>query len=149
VSTRPVSYPCRGADGWPLPQLLANPLFERLQLGKLRFYVGPLLQQVRPVRFEDREEARQLRPLVAPRLVHVDQFADLGQRQAEALAAQRQFQARAVARRIDAALAGALGREQAVVLVEADRARRDVEFARQLADGKLAAFLFALLHDRV
>ena len=40
-------------------------------------------------------------------------------------------------------------REEPVALVEADRARRDVEFARQLADGKLGAFLFAGLHGRV
>ena len=63
--------------------------------------------------------------LVAPGLVHVDELADLGQRQPEALAAQRQLQAGAVARRVDAALAVALAARAGPVLVEADRARRD------------------------
>src|SRR6185503_10614403 len=95
------------------------------------------------------EEARQLRPLVPAGFVHVDEFADLRERQAEALAAQRELEARAVPRRVNAALAGARRRKQAMVLVEADCARRDIELACQLADGKLAAFLFDRLHGRV
>src|SRR5262245_23064630 len=125
-------------------ELLADSLFERLDLGKLRLDVGALLDQVLLVRLEHREEALELRPLVAPRLVHVDQLADLGQREPEALAAQRELEARAVARRIDAPLAIAARREQALRLVEADRARRNVEFARQVADRKLGAFRFHL-----
>jgi hypothetical protein len=115
---------------------------ERLDLRKLGFDIGPLLQQARPVLFKHREEALELRALVAPGLVHVDQLADLGQREAEALAAQGQLEAGTVARRVDAALAVALRREQALVLVEADRARRDVELARQFADGEFGAFRF-------
>ena len=42
---------------------------------------------------------------VAPRLVHVDQVLDLGQLQAEPLAAQGERQARPVARRVDAVAA--------------------------------------------
>src|SRR6185503_6136706 len=106
---------------------------------KLRLDIGPLLQQACAVLLEHGEEALELRPLVAPRLVHVDQLADLGQRQAEALAAQRELEAGAVARRVDAALAVAARREQALVLVEADGARRDVELARELADRILGA----------
>ena len=80
------------------------------------------------------EEVLQLRLGVARRLVHVDQVLDLGEREAEALAAQRQPQARAVARGVDALAAAAPRREQAAVLVEADRAGGQIEFARQLAD---------------
>src|SRR5437868_14604987 len=87
-------------------------------------------------------EALELRPVVASGLVHVDQLADLGERQAEPLAAQRELEARAVAQRVDAPLAVASRREQPLILVEANGARRDVELARQLADGKLGAFGF-------
>ncbi len=90
-----------------------------------------------------------MRALVAPGLVHVDQLADLGQRQAEALAAQRELEPGAVARRVDAPLALAARREQALVLVEADRARRDFELARQFADRKLAALRRLGAHVRV
>jgi hypothetical protein len=57
-------------------------------------------------------------------VVEVHQFADLDQRQADALAAQDQLQAAAVLVGIDAVDAVAGGREQALVLVEAQRARR-------------------------
>src|SRR3989442_5484317 len=117
-------------------------LLEGLDLGELRLDVGALLQQALAVGSEHLAEALELRPLVAPRLVHVDQLADLGERQAEALAAQRELEARAVARRVDAPLAVAPRREQSLVLVEADRARRDVEFAPELADRKFGAFRF-------
>ena len=85
-----------------------------------------------------------LRGRVLRRLVHVDQLAHLRQRQTEPLAAQRQLEARAVARRIDARqarAAAARGGEDALVLVEADRARSDVEFARELGDRVLRRHL--------
>src|ERR1041385_1443382 len=76
-------------------QLLAHPLLEGLDLGQLRLYVGALLLEARLVRLEHREEALELRPLVAPRLVHVDQLADLREREPQALAAQRELEPRA------------------------------------------------------
>src|SRR5207244_12939770 len=100
-------------------------LLEGADLGELGLDVGLLLQQARLVALEHREEALQLRALVAPRLVHVDQLADLGQGEAQPLAAQRELEARAVARRGDAALAVAARREQPLILVEADGSRRD------------------------
>src|SRR6185369_2066122 len=127
-------------------ELLSNPSLKGLELGKLRLEIGPLPQQARLVRLEHREEALELRPLVAPRLVHVDQFPNLGKRKAEALAAQRELQPGAVARRIDAPLTVAARCEQALILVEADRARRDVELARQVADRELGRLRF---HGRV
>ena len=83
---------------------------------------------------EHGEEGLQLRPGIGRGIVQVDQLLDLLQRQAEPLAAQRELQPRAVALRVDALAAGAGRFEQADVLVEADRARRDVELARQLGD---------------
>src|SRR2546421_6210643 len=121
-------------------------LLEGLDLGELRLDVGALLQQALAMGFQHLAEALELRPVVASRLVHVDQLADLGEGQAQALAAQRELEARAVARRVDAPLPVAAWREQAAVLVEADGARRDVELARQLADRKFSALRF---HDRV
>jgi hypothetical protein len=64
--------------------------------------------------------------------------AGLHQRQAQALGAQGELQARAVAAAVHAlAPAGAapLGLQQAHVLVKAHGARREVELARQIADG--------------
>src|SRR5207302_10403075 len=129
-----------------LLQLLVHALREGLDLGELRLDVGALLQQALPVIGEHLAKALELRPLVAPGLVHVDQLADLGERQSQALAAQRELEPGAVARRVDAALAIAPRREQPLVLVEADRAGRDVELARQFTDRKLGPFRF---HDRV
>jgi hypothetical protein len=105
----------------------------------LRLEVGALLLEHRLVALEQRQEALELRPVVAARLVHVDQLANLGKRQAQALAAQRELEARAVALRVDPALSGAARREQPLVLVEADRARGDVELARQLSDREFGA----------
>src|SRR5205807_2927077 len=122
---------------------------EAVELAELRLDVGALLQQARLGRFEHRQEALELGPLVAARLVHVDQLADLGERQPQALAAQRELEPRAVARRVDAALAVAPRRNQPLVFVEADRARRDAELVRQFADRKLAALRFLDPHGRV
>src|SRR5678815_4465838 len=122
-------------------ELPADPLFERQDLGKLRFDVGALLDQAVLVRFEHGEEALELRPLVPAGLVHVDQLADLGKRQSEALAAQGQLETGAIARGVDSPLPVAARRDQALVLVEADGARRDLELARELADRILGARL--------
>src|SRR3954469_24250106 len=98
------------------------------------------------MRIEDLLETLELRAVVAARLVHVDELADLGEREAEALSAQRQLEPGAVAGRVDAPLALAARREQALGLVEPDRARRDVELLREFADRKFGALGF---HARV
>jgi hypothetical protein len=69
-------------------------------------------------------------------VVEVQQFADFRQRQAHALAAQDQLQADAVLVGIDAVEAFAGRRQQALVLVEAQRAGRGFELVAQLADCK-------------
>ncbi len=50
------------------------------------------------MRFEHVDEALELRALVAAELVEVEELADLGERQPEALAAQDELEARALAR---------------------------------------------------
>src|SRR5262249_28887305 len=82
-----------------------------------------------------------LRDRVFRRFIHVDQLAYLRQRQAEALAAQRELQARTVARRIDAAQAAgpdARWRKNPLVLIKPDGTRGDVELARELGDAVAA-----------
>ena len=96
--------------------------------------VGELLLELLAVRRQHDEKLFQLRLRVARRLVHVDEFLHLGEGQAEPLAAQRELQAGAVARGVDAVAAAALRRDQAAVFVEADRPRGEVELARELAD---------------
>src|SRR5690348_4950586 len=98
------------------------------------------------MRLEHLLEALELRAVVAAGLVHVDQLADFGEGEPQALAAQRELEPGAVPRRIDAPLALAPRREQALGLVEADRARRDVELLREFADRKFGALGF---HARV
>jgi hypothetical protein len=73
------------------------------------------------------------------------QCADLAQREAELLAFEDQHNAIAVGARIDARRAFALGRDQAEVLVEAQRARGETERPRQLANGKGRRGLVAAL----
>src|SRR5919197_2420026 len=127
-------------------ELLAHALLEGGDLGELRLDIGTLPQQAPAVRLQHLAKALELRPLVAPRLVHVDQLADLGERETEALAAQGELEARAVARGVNAPLAVTARCEQPLVFVEADRARCDIELAREFADGKFGALGF---HARV
>src|SRR5437763_8793730 len=131
-----------GLAAWAA-QLLLHALLEGFDLGELRLDVGALLQEALAVALEHLAEALELRPLVAAGLVHVDQLADLGERQPESLAAQRELEPRAITQRVDAPLALAPRREQALVFVEADGARGDVELFRQLADRELASLLAA------
>ena len=87
---------------------------------------------------QHRHETLELGRGIFGRLVHIDQIADFGQGQTQTLAAQRQLQTRAIARTINPrtpARALATGTQQALILVETDRAWRDVEFPRQLSNG--------------
>src|SRR5258706_9824783 len=91
------------------------------------------------------DELLQLRPLVRRRIVELQHRADLGEGEAEPLAAQYQLQAHPVALGIDAPRAVARGAEQAFVLVEADGAMGHVELARKLGD---AIGFGGLIHRR-
>ena len=83
----------------------------RAQVGQARFEVGALAR-------EHVDEAAQLALAVALGLVHVDQLLHLRELEAESLAAQREREPGAVARREDALPAGARRRDQAAVFVE-------------------------------
>ena len=105
-------------------------------LGQRDLDVLALLFKLAPVLAQHGHEGGELLRGVGRRVVHVHQLLDFRQAQAQPLAAQRELQARAVALGVDAVAAGAPGREQAHVLVEADGAGGDVELGRQLGDGE-------------
>src|SRR5690349_19413050 len=67
-------------------------------------------------------------------VIELEQFLDVGQRKAEALAAQDELEPGAVARAVDALPADALRRQQAVILIEADGSVRQRQLAREIAD---------------
>ena len=145
-----------------VPKTLRNPLYHWTHL-ELKFpfgirrLLGPTTareifergRQILQLTFEHlavlgdrREERVQLGDGVGRRFIQIEQLANFRQREAKPLAAQRQFQACAVAARINATQAAralAARREQPLVLVEADGAGRDVEFAREFGDRELLA----------
>ncbi|KAG0765250.1 hypothetical protein G6F22_018056 [Rhizopus arrhizus] len=99
------------------------------------FDVAALLLQRGAVLFQYAQVLAQLDFGVPRTVVHVDQGQDFGQLQPQALAAQRQFQARAVARAEDAVTPLARRADDPLVFIEADRAGRDVELAGEFRDG--------------
>ncbi|CAM2158486.1 hypothetical protein PT2222_40335 [Paraburkholderia tropica] len=128
-----------------LPVRRRGVLFE--QHARLRLVLGEIFErgvEVGALAFEDLamahhrvEKSLKLRERVGRRLVEIEQRADFVEREAEALAAQGQLQARAVAsgkHTLEPARAFAAGRQQALVLVETDRARRHVEFAGEFGN---------------
>src|SRR5207253_2302075 len=93
-----------------------------------------LLQQPRPTVRQQRKELRELGALVAGDFVEIQQLADLGQREPETLAAQDELDADALAIAVNTSAAVAARRDQSAILVEADRARGQREFARKVGD---------------
>jgi hypothetical protein len=72
--------------------------------------------------------------MVAVDLVEIEQLLDVGEREAEPLAALDEGEPGAVAMRVDAVVADPLRPEEPLLLVEPDRARAEPELARELAD---------------
>ena len=70
------------------------------------------------------ERGAQLLQMIGVDVVEIEQLLDVGQREAQTLAAQDELEPRPVARAVDAIAADALRRQQALILIEADRARR-------------------------
>src|SRR3954468_4890344 len=104
---------CRGGLEQPLAaRLVLRDLFQR------HADVVKLQLDLLAMGAQHREERLELRRGVRRRVVHVDQLLDLLQAQAQALAAQRELEAGALALRIHAVAAGALRLQQADVLVE-------------------------------
>src|SRR5262249_18729923 len=93
-------------------------------------------------RSERGDEFHQLRTFVGRGIVELEHLAHLREGEPQALAAQDELQAHVVALGIDAASAVAARRGQALVLVEADPARRDVGLAREIADRALVVYQF-------
>src|SRR5690606_14587529 len=97
--------------------------------------VAPLLFELCAVAGEDFGVVPQLRLAAGATLVvQVDQRDDFGQLQPQAPSAQGELEPRAVARRVDAIAAFARRADDALILVETDRARRDAEFAGKLGN---------------
>src|SRR6185312_5182879 len=115
-------------------QLPAAFALDAVDLGERRVDVLLLLQEPRAAVGQELEELGELAALVARHLVHVEELADLGEREAQALAPQDQLQPDPLALAVDAHAPRALRRQQALVLVEADRARGQREFLREGRD---------------
>src|SRR5215471_15605306 len=84
---------------------------------------------------EHLQEFDELRPLVACGRVNVEELADLGERETEALTAQDELDARALALAVDSRLALAPWRDESLILVESNRPRRQRELLREVGDG--------------
>lgn len=110
--------------------------FKLGNLGQHRFNILALLFKSGTPARHDAQTFEQLRRFILGRVIHPDQILDLGQRQAEPLAAQGHFQARPVTAGEHALAAFALRREDALIFPEANSARRDAEFAGQVRNGK-------------
>jgi hypothetical protein len=87
-------------------QQLAAAVFVLADLGERDLDVFALLFELAPVLAEHGEKGLQLRRGIGWRVVQIDELFDFLQRQPEALAAQRELQARAVALGVDAVAAG-------------------------------------------
>jgi len=96
--------------------------------------IGALALQISDVELAAAQQFAQLLEAGAVDLIEIEQLADLRQREAEALAAQDPAEPRPIAGRIESGRAVPARLDQPLVLVEADRARRDREFARQFGD---------------
>src|SRR6478609_7065451 len=129
---------CRAAMSrplWLLRQQHAAFAFLLCNLLQGVFDVAALLFERGAMLFQYAQVLTQLHFGIARPVIHVDQGQDFGQLQPQPLAAQRQLQARAVARTEDAVAALARRADDPLVFVEADRAGRDVELAGELGDG--------------
>ena len=83
---------------------------------------------------EPRKKFLKLLALVARNVVQLEQLANLGELETQALAAQRELQPHSIAVAEDPAGSLARGSEQALVLVEPDGARSDVELSGELGN---------------
>src|SRR5205085_666894 len=115
-------------SGRPLPAPAAVQELPRLRLedADLREHlvdVAALALELLAPRLQRAHELEELRTLVGRRVVELEHLAHLGEREAQALAAQDELEAHVFALAVDAPPARAPGRDQPLVLVEADRAR--------------------------
>ena len=100
------------------------------------FDVLALLLQSRPALLDDLQALQQLRRFILGRVVHADQVGNLGQRQAEALAAQSHLQARPVAAVEHPVTPRTLRCNNALIFPEANGARCDAKLASEIGNGE-------------
>ena len=105
-----------------------TPGLDRLELLECHRYVLLLLFQKRPSLMDLLQEVLKLPHLAGFGIVEVDDSGDLGQRKPKTLTAQDQFETSPVAVRIDPGLAPPLRCQQALILIEPDCPRGNVEF---------------------
>ena len=117
-----------------MPRPPSAPSRHRAQMQVLlqhRLDVLPLPLQGSALAPQHGQELRQLGPLVPANVIHINEFPDFGEGQAKPAATQGQLQAGTIALGVDAALAGPLRADQALI---ADGTGGDVEFPRELGD---------------
>src|SRR6266404_4124627 len=105
-----------------------------LEFADMGVEVATLALKIGDVQAAPTQQLAQLLHAGAIDLVKIEQLLDLRQRETEPLAAQDPDQPRAVVRAVEPRQALAARLDQALVLVEADGARRDSELARQFGD---------------
>src|SRR3990167_3640311 len=123
-------FACFGQQGTRLFFMLLDFVQVGLQVGHLVFELPAVL-------FQHIEELLQLHIGVARAVVEINDLLRLGQRQTQTFGTQGQFQAGAVACSVGsgtAARPGTLGLQESHVLVEAHRARGEVELFGKIAD---------------
>ena len=106
------------------------------QFGDDAVDIGLLLFQPLDALVEFRKRDLELGHLPVAEIVEVEHLAHFLEREADLLAGEHIGKPRAVAPRIKALLAAPGRLEQALLLVEAQRARRDGEFLGQVANGE-------------
>ena len=105
-----------------------------LELVDVRVEIAAPALQIGDVQAAATQKLAQLLQAGAVDLVEIEKLADLGQREAEPLAAQDPREPRAIAGAVEPGQALAARLDQAFILVEANRARRDRELAGEFGD---------------
>src|SRR5690606_8344539 len=106
-----------------------------VDLAKRQFKVASLLLQRGTMFFQNAHVMLQLRPrIVGGRIVHIDEVENFGKLKTHPFAAQSQFKTCAVACVVDAVASFPLWADDALVFIEAYRARRDPEFLGEIGD---------------
>ena len=108
--------------------------FDFLEFADVRVEIATLALQIGDVQPAAAQQLAQLLHAGAVDLVEVEQLLDLGEREAEPLAAQDPAEPHAVVRAVEPGQPLAARLDQPLVLVEAHGARRDPELAGQLGD---------------
>src|ERR1022692_4891759 len=108
--------------------------FEHIDLRQHGGNILALLIEHGAARGKDLQEFEQLRALALGRLIKIEQLADLGKGKSEPLATQDQLDAHPLALGVDAPAPRPARREQSLVLIKADGARRQREFPGEIGN---------------